>query len=109
MLNSDRVNEVFMDCLFRDGEKTDNHVLVKAVMASYGFHPKRLEQHRQDVREMLAELPDQFKQSKGKGWSFLNACEDKHGHLWSGLHAVVDQLFALGMALKLVSKISLLT
>jgi len=32
------------------------------------------------------------------GWTFLNACQDKHGRLWTGLHQTVEKLFLLGMA-----------
>jgi hypothetical protein len=48
---------------------------------------------------MLAELPDMFKESGGGGWSFLNACDDRHGNQWTGLHQRMEQLFQLGIGI----------
>jgi hypothetical protein len=47
---------------------------------------------------MLSDLPDEFQARKGGGWSFLNACMDRHGHQWTGLHQQQERLFALGIA-----------
>ena len=94
-----RVNEVFMDCLFRDGEDTTNHIVAEGIMSTYGFHPERLETHRNDIKELLERLPDEFKE----GWSFLNACNDRDGEQWTGLHTTMEQLVVLGIALGFAS------
>jgi len=44
-------------------------------------------------------LPEQFKGSAGGGWSFLNACDDKHGNQWTDLHLRMEQLFQLGIGI----------
>lgn len=97
VLASDRVTEVITDCLFKPGEPTDPHVEVEGIMNSYWLHPERLEQHRAEIACMLRQLPDPFHQGKGGGWSFLNACLDKDGHQWTGLHTVMEQLLVLGL------------
>jgi hypothetical protein len=94
-LTAENVNTVFKDCLFKEGEDTASHVKAQVVMNTFGFHPKRLESHRADIKEMLAGLPPEF--SKGGGWSFLNACMDKDGAQW-GEHRDIDILLALGIA-----------
>jgi hypothetical protein len=99
ILNSEKVEAIFMDCLFKDGEDTSNHVRVEGIMSTVGFNPERLEIHRADIEAMLNELPDQFKKSGGGGWSFLNACDDKYGNQWTGFHQHMDQLFQLGVGL----------
>ena len=99
-LTSENVSEVFMDCLFRDGEDTDNHVKAEGITATVGFHPDRIETHKEDVAAMLACLPDEFQSKKSGGWSFLNACNDKYGRQW-GEHQNMEQLFQLGIALGL--------
>ncbi len=86
VLNPEWVNAVFMDCLFRDGEDTSRHVKAEGIVGDVGFHPERLESHKAEIVAMLDELPDQFKESSGGGWSFLNACMDRHGNQWTGLH-----------------------
>ena len=96
VLNPEKVNAIFLDCLFRDGEDTTNHVAVEGVVRNIGFHPERLESHRAEIETMLAELPDEFKEDGGGGMSFLQACNDKHGNQWTGFHQRMEQLFQLG-------------
>lgn len=103
VLNPQRVEEIFLDCLFRDGEDTSSHVKAEGIMANVGFHPERLEKHREEIEAMLTELPDEFRESGGGGWSFLNACMDRHGNQWTGVHQTMDQLFTLGIAIEKVS------
>ena len=99
-LTSENVNVVLSDCLFRDGENTDNHVKVEGIVTVIGFHPARLESHTEDVATMLECLPDDFQSEKGGGMSFLNACLDKNGHQW-GEHKSMEGLFLLAIGLGL--------
>ena len=99
VLDPERINAVFMDCLFRDGEDTTNHVKTEGITRNVGLHPERLESHKTEIEGMLDELPDEFKKSGGGGWSFLNACNDKHGNQWTGLHQRMEQLFQLGIGI----------
>jgi hypothetical protein len=101
-LESKRVAQVFINCLFNEGEDTSNHVPADGIMSKVGFHPGRLEQHKAEIQAMLAELPDEFMASKGGGMSFLNACMDRHGNQWTGYHGTMEQLFQLGLATKAV-------
>ena len=99
VLDPQKVEAIFIDCLFRDGEDTSTHVKIEGISMTVGFNPERLEAHRDEVASLLAELPDVFREGSGGGMSFLNACEDRHGNLWTGLHQRMDQLFMLGIAL----------
>ena len=98
-LTSDRVTKTFLDCLFREGEDTSNHIRAVGIMTSVGFHPERLASHKTEIEEMLGELPNGFQRSGGGGWTFLNACNDKNGNQWTGLHQIMEQLFLLGIAI----------
>lgn len=103
-LDPNRVEEVFVDCLFKTDEELknaseDNTILVDGIMTNAGFFKLRVESHREEIIQMLNQLPDQFKQSKGGGWTFLNACEDKHGTLWTGDHQIVELLVLMGIAI----------
>ena len=42
-------------------------------------------------------------ESEGQGSSFLNACYDRDGDLWTGDHATMEQLFVLGIAAGMVN------
>lgn len=93
-LTATRVYEVFLACLYKEGEDTSNHVKAEGITCLVGFNPDRLEEHRAEISEMLDELPEEFKE----GWSFLNACVDKNDRQW-GEHKNVEQLFQLGIAI----------
>ncbi len=95
ILVSERVEEIFLDCLFKDGEDTTNHVRAEGIVQTVGFHPERLESYRDEVMMMLHGLPNEFY----GGWSFLNACQDEFGRQWTDLHQRMEQLFQLGIAL----------
>lgn len=94
-----QVNHIFMDCLFKEGEDTEHHILTEGIIHTVGFQPERLEQHRQEIHDMLAELPDEFKVATGGGYSFLNACLDRYGNQWADEHRTVEQLVLLGLAI----------
>lgn len=98
-LDPERVTGIFADCLDPDGEG----ISAEGIMVTAIFSPELLERHAAEIRGLLAELPDQFRKSGGGGWSFLNACQDRHGRLWTGEHRVMDQLFMLGVAIGAVS------
>jgi hypothetical protein len=103
MINANRVTEIFMACLFAEGEDTTNHVPAEGIVNSVGFHPTRLETHAEEVKSMLDELPTAFHKSGGGGWSFLQACNDRNDEQWTGTHQVMEQLFQLGIGIKCVT------
>ncbi len=94
-LTSKAVESIFEDCLFKDGEDTSKFVKAEGITATFGFHPDRLESHKQEIIDLFNELPSNFK----KGWSFLQAYEDKNGKQWTGSHSIMEQLFCLGIAI----------
>lgn len=101
-LSPDRVVEVFVDCLLREGETAEAGVVADGVIHATVLHRGRLAGHSDEIRAMLGELPAQFHAGTGDGWSFLNACDDRHGEQWTGLHATMERLFQLGEGLGLV-------
>lgn len=96
-LTAKNVEAVLIDCLFKEGEDTSNPVIAEGIIRGFGFHHQRLESHRNDIKEMLSELPDEFHTDKGGGWSFLNACMTRDGVHW-GEHMNIEQLLVLGIA-----------
>ncbi len=99
VLTSEHVYGVFVDCLFKEGEDTSDHIVAEGITQTVGFHPGRIEEHRQKIHDMLAELPDIFKTGGGGGYSFLSACLDRHGNQWTGAHRTQEQLIQLGIAI----------
>lgn len=97
-LTSEAVDEMMGKCLFADDESMDDAIKVDGIVNNYAFHPGRIAEHATEIGDMLAELPNEFQASGGGGWSFLNACIDKDGNQWTGLHQQQERLFALGIA-----------
>ncbi len=101
-LSADNVDAIFLDCLFREDEPKDGGILVSGILLNVGFHPERLESHKTEIHEMLYELPEEFQESRGGGWTFLNAYKTKDGVHW-GEHLDMEKLFLLGLGIKEVT------
>lgn len=67
----------------------------------YWLNQAEAEAHRDEIVAMLQELPEQFMDNGGGGWSFLNLCTDKNGRLWTGLQSNCEELIALAASLGL--------
>ena len=110
LINSMRVATILVDCLYTNDEIGDGQLPLTMVRAGgiindYAFNPERLEKHRDEIAEMLQNLPLQFRPASvggGGGWSFLNACQDANDVQWTGSHRTMEHLFCLGIALDLV-------
>ena len=106
-LTADNVMNVMKDCLLtpEEAEGVDAENLpdwiapAQGVLRSFGLHRERLEAHREDVKSMLEQLPDNFRKDGGGGWSFLNLCQRKDGSQWADLHQTMEALVAVGNAL----------
>lgn len=88
-LTAENVERLFVGCISPAGGMVDG-VMCSARLDVFG--------HEADIESMLLSLPEEFQSDKGGGWSFLNGCMTKDGQQWTGLHAIVDRLFMLGMA-----------
>ena len=97
-LTSEVVEKIFLDCLFKEDEDHKAFIEARGVQLNVGFHPGRLKENESKIIELLDQLPDNFKESKGGGWSFLNACIDKDDNQW-GEHRNIDQLLCLGIGI----------
>ena len=106
MLTSSAVQAIMADCLFQSDElpptgngPPENAVIVDGLVHKFVLHPDRLASHKQEIADLLGELPDQFQPAPagGGGWTFLNACLDRGGRQW-GEHRDMEALFCLGIA-----------
>jgi len=115
-LTQKNVDEVVKDCMPKDGEITaaqaqdildgktqsDKFILVKGIVSTFAFVREKIEKHKEDIRSMLSELPENFRKDKGGGWTFLNACNRADGVQWTGFHRDMEALFCVGIAADLV-------
>lgn len=98
---AEKLDVIFKDSLFRDDEiNADNSppedaILVEGIVSNFGFHPKRVAAHKDEISDVIKLMPEEF--TKGGGWSFLNLCMDKDGNQW-GEHRNMEQLVTLSIA-----------
>lgn len=74
MIDAAKLNGIFLSSMFEEGEEVTNPIIVQGIVCNVAFDPIRLENARDEVVEMLLQLPDEFKKSIGGGWSFLYMC-----------------------------------
>lgn len=108
MISAEKIHNILMNCLFKDeeivdGKPPEDAVIVKGIIHDMGFHKGRLESHRQEIKDFLAELPISFQPPSiggGGGMSFLNMCVDKNDEQW-GEHRDMEALCLLAIGLDL--------
>lgn len=109
ILYSERVQKIFTACLHSNVDIYDGMahipVTVDGVLGSVILDQGKLTTYTEEIIAMLNELPREFHDSIGGGWSFLQACNDKNGIQWTGLHMDMDKLFILGIAINKVKYI----
>ena len=91
--------KAFIDSLFKEGEDTTNHVKVEGITCTFIFHPQRLEEKRELVAAILAQLPEEFKDG---GWTFLNLFITKDYQLWTDTHRICEYLVVMAIGLGLM-------
>ena len=102
-LTAHTVNETFLDCLYGEDlpedpeEYPDDALIVEGIMITVAFRKDTLTGHRATIDALLDELPDPFHEDRGGGWSFLNACNDRHNRQWADLHRTMEELVLLGL------------
>lgn len=101
VLTSERVDELMTQCLFPEGTKrvTGQAIVATGVIHSFLFRAGPIEEHQEEIHQMLLELPEEFRAgTEHGGWSFLNMCVTKEGYQWTGLHLQQEKLMTLGYA-----------
>lgn len=96
-LNAERVEQLF-DLCKSNGIQVTGGKVVEGIMRKVHFDTAKLAEHKKEIGDMLADLPEQFQEKGGGGWSFLNACQTKEGERWTGMHVTMDKLVMLGIA-----------
>ena len=100
---AETVRDLFMACLFEEGEPMNDAVMVEGITMTVGFHPGRLSDRRDRIRDIAAQIvTDDFMAAKGGGTSFLNLCVDRDGAMW-GEHVNCQELMLLCVGAGLAS------
>ena len=94
-----RVEAILKDCMYKEITPENKYIMVYSCLTRIGLNPDKIEQHRNEIYEMLKQLPTAFWDSPtgGGGYTFLALPTDKDGNQWGGQqHA--DMLMTLGLA-----------
>lgn len=94
-----RVEAILKDCMYKEIIPENKYIMVYSCLTRTGLNPDKIEQHRNEIYEMLKQLPTAFWDSPtgGGGYTFLALSIDKDGKQWGGQqHA--DMLMTLGLA-----------
>lgn len=105
MEKSELVMKLVSHCLFRkeeiagltDDEVKKQGICVDGIVHMFYFHPKRIEESKDQIKWLLNEMPAVFHKGSGGGMSFLNLCMDKHDVHWAE-HPTMGCLISLGIA-----------
>lgn len=95
MLTPEAVQTLMRICLADEGAK--DPLIVEGIIRKFAFDAKTVEENKDQIVNLLNELPAPFMLREGGGWSFLMAANDKHGNQW-GEHQAIEELMCLGMA-----------
>jgi len=105
LIDDEAVNTAFRNCLIEDDEigsdglPTVEYTKIPGIRADYGLHTERLQTHKEEVKNWIQQLPDNFMKSGGGGWTFLNLCNTKDGEQWTDFHQRMEQLVVLASGL----------
>ena len=89
---------ILKDCMYESDKIGDDFVFIDVIMHKFVFKKEKLDKNKNDIIDMLEQLPPQFKQ----GLSFLIACDDKDGDQWEE-HVNMEALVVLVIAIGKVS------
>ena len=101
VLTPKTVEDMYVECVHRDGELTSEMLVAPSIRTTTTFSRSRIAQHRQSIRQLLAQLPATFRQAPDGERSTLG-CYTHGGRQWTQLPSEVDHLFALGVAIEAV-------
>lgn len=97
-LTAENVERVFIACLGSRTDLEDGMIKVRGITFSACLKKDALGCHTDEITAMLEELPHQFHEREGGGYSMLHAYQNKDGKVW-GKHPHVEQLIILGIGI----------
>jgi hypothetical protein len=102
---SQKLNDIMFYVLFSSDEIVDNKppenaIIVEGITRKFCFHPERLSKKKEEVKEILREIPPEFHENTGGGYMFQKLCMDKNNRQW-GEHVDMELLCCLAIGLNL--------
>ena len=104
ILTSENVERLLKSMLISEGDPIpaeSESTIARGITANVRFCTAKVTDHREEIRMMLDELPKQFRQSHGGGWTFLNMVTRRDGSQW-GEQQQAEWLLLMGLAAGLI-------
>jgi len=93
----EKVDALILDCL---NGKEEGAQKVEGLVHGFGFNPDKIKQHREEIKELLDQMPLEFHPAGvggGGGYTFLNLPFTRDGEQW-GEQRDAEALLCLGIA-----------
>lgn len=98
------VKNIYALCQYKEDDKPEPMTEVMDIVgASQCFSADRLEQHKEEILDLLHSLPLQCRKSQGTGLLLSRAGTDKYGIPWTTDQNVIVMMFVLGAAIGAVT------
>lgn len=101
LISAKKVNEILLDCIFDTssfGGEEAKCYHIEAITDMFIIDAEKIKQYKSKIVKMLYNLPAEFQEESGGGYSFLNMPTDKNGELWGGQKSA-EELYVLGAAI----------
>ena len=100
MLVAERVEAIYLECLYRYGNTTRKFLtVISPIELHVLLHPERVSSHKTEIESMLAMLPSAFHIKNGEGAPIGEARRTCNGEVWTINMDVVNMVLVLGMAI----------
>lgn len=99
--NSNKIHEIFLDCLPKEHGGPDDPkpcIFVEGLQQVFAFDPQKIEMHLTEIKEMLDDLDPEFHEENGGGMSFLKMPFTKDDKQW-GEQFSARELMELSIAM----------
>ncbi len=95
LIDSVSVHNLFVSCLTDDKDETA--VIAEMLACKVYMSKDKVEAAREQITKDLLNLHPNFIRATGGGWTFINACLDRNGDLWTNCHRDMDELVTMGV------------
>ena len=101
-LTAENVSKVFFGCMYKEEIKDvqdipHGSIVVEGIKSTVVFDPAKVKSNREDIKDLLTQIHDDFSSKEAGGTSFMNLPANKDGGTW-GEQMNAEQLMLIGIA-----------
>ena len=101
-LTAENVSKLYIKCMYKEEIKSEQDIphgsiIVEGIKNTGVFDPKNVEANKEDIKDLLTQIHEDFASKESGGTSFLNLPVSENGGTW-GEHMNAEQLMLIGIA-----------